>query len=342
MKKFRERNLMVVAAVTTVVVIIGLYLALNFTHLPLVSNQKTYQADFSTALGLVKGDVVTIAGVRVGSVSNLTYADANHGGPAARATLTIDGSYHIGSLTRADAKIINPVGVEYIELTPQGPGSLHGIIPLSRTTIPGTLPADLNQLAANTQGTNLPQLTKSLEVLDQALAGTAPATTRAAIEGIGQLSQVLANHETQIENLITQSNQLTTTLNQHSGQLVNLLGQANLVLQVLDARKAAIDSLLTTTSQLSLQLDHIIVGDSAQLQPLIDNLNAVSSFLRNDSNAVAQALPLLSAFDRYAANVTGSGPYADVVDPALVLPDNLFQQCAQIKSSISTLLGCRP
>jgi phospholipid/cholesterol/gamma-HCH transport system substrate-binding protein len=342
MRKFRERNLYIIAAVSAAFLLLVTYLALNFTHLPVVSNQKTYRADFSTGLGLTKGDVVTIAGVRVGSVNGLKLQKNSPEGPVARISFSISGGYHLGSLTRADAKVINPVGVEYVELTPAGPGRLSGPIPLSRTTSPGTLTGDLNQLASDTAGTDVNQLTKSIEVLTQTLAGTAPATTRAAIQGIANLSEILANHQSQISDLIVQADQLTSTLNQHSGQLVQLLGSANLVLQVLSQRKAAINQLLTTTGQLTAQLDHIIVGDQAQLDPLLNDLQSVSTFLARDSNAVSAAMPLLAAFDRYAANATGSGPYADVVSPTLVLPDNVFKQCSAIQNSITALLGCRP
>jgi hypothetical protein len=66
----------------------------------------------------------------------------------------------------------------------------------------------------------------------------------------------------------------------------------------------------------------------------------VSAFLAKDDNSLSSAIPLLAAFDRYTANATGSGPFADVVAPTLVLPDNLIAQCAQI--ALSPLLGCRP
>ncbi len=335
MKKFRERNVYAVAAVTAAILILGAYVALNFSHLPLISNQKTYQADFQTAVGLAKGDVVTVAGVRVGSISGFEL----HGN-AVRVSFTVTGGLRLGTETRADAKVINPVGVEYVELTPVGAGHLSAPIPVARTTVPGTLTSDLNTLAAQTQQTNVPQLVKSLEVISQTLAGTPPGTTKAALAGIAQLSGVLANRQSELSNVIVQSSALTTLLNQHGVQLVDLLGQANLVLQVLDERQAAIKSLLATTGQLTSQLDHILVGDQATLDPMLNNLNAVSAFLAKDDNALSTAIPLLAAFNRYTANATGSGPFADVVAPTLVLPDNLIAQCAKV--NLSQLLGCRP
>jgi len=335
MKKFRERNPYAVAAISTAVLVIVGYLALNFSHLPLISSQKSYRADFATVVGLSKGDVVTIAGVRVGSISGFSLR-----GDFVQVAFTVNGGYRLGSDTTADAKVINPVGVEYIELTPLGPGHLVGPIPISRTTVPGTLTSDLNTLAGQTEQTNIPQLVKSLEVVSQTLAGTSPATTRAALNGIAQFSAVLANKQTELGQLVSQSNSLAVLLNQHSVQLVNLLGQANLILEVLDQRQAAIKSLLVTTGQLTAQLDHILVGDQASLDPMLNNLQAVSAFLARDDSALSTAIPLLAAFNRYAANATGSGPFADVVAPTLVLPDNLIAQCSQV--ALSQLLGCRP
>lgn len=331
MKKFRERNLAVVAAVAAVLLVIGGFFALNIGRL----TATTYSADLRSAIGLQAGNVVTIAGVRVGAVSGLRLA-----GDVARVTFTVNGNHHLGSDTMLNVKVLNPVGVEYLELVPRGPGVLRGPIPASRTTIPGTLVGDLNQLTTQTQQTNLPQLVHALEVLTKTVAANSPDQTKAALDGVAQLSAVLAGRQQELTDLVTQADQLTSVLNGHSSQLVQLLGQSALVLQVLQDRKAAIDNLLATTSQLSDRLDHIISGDRSVLDPMLANLAQVSKFLAADSQNVAQALPLVAAFSRYSANVTGSGPFADFVAPTLVVPDNLTAQCAAL-ARVDPLRGCR-
>lgn len=335
MRKFREMNLYVIAGVSAVVLVIAALLALNFSKLPLISSQRTYQADLASAVGLSNGNVVTIAGVRVGAVTGLSL----HGN-AARVTFTVSGGPRLGRDTRLDIKVLNPVGVEYLELTPAGPGNLSGPIPVSRTTIPGTLVGDLNQLTTNVQQTNLDQLVKSLEVLTQTFAANSPAETKAAIDGVSRLSAVFAARQSEVADLVDQADQLTTELNSHNAQLVNLLGQADLVLQVLNQRKAAIDTLLTTATGLTSQLNHLIVGDRSVLDPMLSNLQAVSAFLAKDSSNLGEAIPLLAAFTRYSANVTGSGPFADFVAPTLVVPDNLIAQCAKL-GALDPQRGCR-
>ena len=331
MRKFRERNLVIVAAISAVILIVAGLFALNIGRL----TATTYSADLQSAIGLQAGDVVTIAGVRVGAVSGLRLA-----GDVAQVTFTVNGSHRLGSDTLVNIKVLNPVGVEYLELVPRGPGRLHGPIPVGRTTIPGTLVGDLNQLTNQTQQTNLPQMVQALKVLTQTAAANSPEQTKAALDGVAQLSAVLAGRQQELTNLVTQADQLTAVLNGHSSQLVNLLGQSSLLLQVLQQRKAAIDNLLATTSQLTDRLDHIIVGDRSVLDPMLSNLQALSQFLAKDSQNVAQALPLIAAFSRYSANVTGSGPFADFVAPTLVVPDNLVAQCSAI-AKIDPLRGCR-
>jgi phospholipid/cholesterol/gamma-HCH transport system substrate-binding protein len=336
-KKFRERNLLVVAAISAVVMVVAGLLALNFSKI--FGGQKNYSADFQTAVGIQPGDVVTIAGVRVGAVSGMTLHRSGQE-TVARVTFYITGAYHLGDKTAVDAKVLNPVGVEYLEVVPAGPGTLSGTIPVSRTTVPGTLVSDLNQLTNQTQQTDIPQLVKSLQVITQTLEANTPAQTKAALNGVAALSAVLAGRQQQLTTLVTQADQLTSLLNSHSVQLVSLLGESNLILQVLEQRKSAIDNLLATTSQLTNQIDHIIAGDRSVLDPMLANLNAVSGFLARDSTDLGSAIPLLAAFSRYSANLAGSGPYADFVAPTLVIPDNVIDQCASLPS-VSALMGCR-
>jgi phospholipid/cholesterol/gamma-HCH transport system substrate-binding protein len=331
MRKLRELNLVIVAAIAAVVLLIAAAIALNIQRI----TETTYSADLQSAVGLQAGDVVTIAGVRVGSVSGLSLH-----GDVARVTFNVTGDHHLGEYTSVNIKVLNPVGVEYLELVPSGPGKLSGTIPVDRTTFPGTLVQDLNQLTNQTQQTNIPQLVDALKVMTQTLAANSPDQTKAALDGVARLSAVLAGRQQEIADLATQADQLTSLLNGHSSQLIDLLGQSSLLLQVLDQRKAAIDNLLSTTTQLTNQIDHVISSDRSVLDPMLSNLQAVSAFLAKDSSNLAEAIPLLAAFSRYSANLAGSGPYADFVAPTLVVPDNLIAQCAAM-GNLDPQRGCR-
>jgi ABC-type transporter Mla subunit MlaD len=82
----------------------------------------------------------------------------------------------------------------------------------------------------------------------------------------------------------------------------------------------------------------------SQLTVLLQSLQSVSAILARDSNDFSQAIPVLAAFSRYAANTTGSGAFADVSVPTLLIPDDLVSQCGSKSAfpSSNPQVGCRP
>jgi phospholipid/cholesterol/gamma-HCH transport system substrate-binding protein len=301
-KRFRERNRALTGAVGIVVTLVLIVAALNFERLPLIHNNGTYSADFSSAGGLDTGDIVTIDGVKVGSITGMALD-----GDKVKVTFTVQPGLRLGSTTSASAQVLSPVGTEYMELSPSGPGNLSTLIPESRTTVPYNLVTDLSGLGTEIQEYNIPELEKSLEVGSQDLNATSAKETIVAFNGLARFSNVLGNEQSALATIVSQGAALSGVLSQRSHQLFDLFGQGNLVLNVLEQRR-------------------------------------VSAILEKDSNNFGQAIPVLAAFSRYAANTTGSGPFADVSVPTLLIPDNLIDQCSSSKSfpSSNPQVGCRP
>ncbi|MBO0727904.1 MAG: MCE family protein [Acidimicrobiaceae bacterium] len=339
MKRFRERNKAVVGLVSLVVVVLLVVGALDFNRLPLIHSTHHYSADFPDAGGLVSGDIVTIHGVKVGSITHM----ALHGAMV-KVSFTVSDGTHLGSDTSAAAKVLSPIGTEYMELTPSGPGRFNGHIPLHRTQVPYNLVEDLSELGSQIQQYNIPQLEKSLLVGSQDLGSTTQQETSAAFNGLARISQVLGNQSSSLATIVSQGAGLATVLSQRSGQLVNLVGQADIVLQVLEQRRTAIQQLLSATSTLGQQITSILSTNRTALTSVLTNLDSVSKVLAQDSTDFGNAIPLLAAFSKYAANATGSGPFADASIPTLLLPDNVFAQCASPHAFPSTnpQVGCRP
>jgi phospholipid/cholesterol/gamma-HCH transport system substrate-binding protein len=333
MIRFRERNQALIGAITVGVVVALIALALNFSRLPLVSNNATYHADFADAGDLVNGDIVTVAGVREGQITSMSLQGAH-----VLVTFTIKSGIHLGSQTSAAAQVLTPIGQEYIELTPAGSGRLHGSIPVSRTSIPSTLVGDLNTFGQETEHYNLKQLQQAVQTAGQSLGAVPASTTAQALAGLARFSQILAGRKSELSILVDQGSKLTGVLSERSNELVALVGQGDLVLKVLDQRRQVIKELLTTTSSLSHELSTILVGDRTQLGTLLSNLQTVSGVLAKDGNTLAQAIPVLAAFDRYSANASGSGPYVDSVIPTSLIPDNVAKECAG--QSVNSELGC--
>ena len=67
-------------------------------------------------------------------------------GDKVKVTFAVQSGLHLGSTTSAAAKVLSPIGTEYMQLTPSGPGTLQGVIPESRTSVPYNLVTDLSGL----------------------------------------------------------------------------------------------------------------------------------------------------------------------------------------------------
>lgn len=338
MRRFRERNRALTGLVGVVVVLVLIVGALEFPKLPLIHQDSTYTAYFANTGGLQNGDLVTIDGVKVGTISGMSLDGAK-----VAINFTIQSNVRLGKKTAAAAEVLSPVGTEYLQLSPGGTGSLSVPIPLSRTSVPYNLVTDLSGLGAEIQQYNIPELEKALEVGTHDLNSTPSQDTKQAFSDLAAFSKVIGDEQSQLATVVTQGSKLSAVLSQRSHQLYDLFGQSDLVLQVIEQRKTAINQLFTATAALSKQITSILSVNRPQLTSLLHDLQSVSSILATESTNFGNAVPILAAFARYAANSTGSGPFADVAVPTLLLPDNVLTQCANGHSypSLYPQVGCR-
>ena len=130
---FRERNPVIVGAVSLAVIAALVLAAFRAEDLPLIGGGDTYYAAFSEAGGLKANDEVRIAGVRVGKVKSVDL-DGDH----VRVEFLVDRGVDFGSTTAAAIKVKTLLGAMYLSLQPDGGGQLAegSEIPRQRTSSP--------------------------------------------------------------------------------------------------------------------------------------------------------------------------------------------------------------
>jgi phospholipid/cholesterol/gamma-HCH transport system substrate-binding protein len=338
MKRFSERNHLVLAIVGSALLVIVALGAINFSKLPLINDHSGYGAAFADSAGLAPGDPVSVAGVDVGTVSGLSLS-----GSHVLVQFTVQNGVRLGERTAAAAKVLTPLGQEYLDLEPAGTGQMAAgaVIPEKRTQETQTIISTIRSGANVVQGINLHQLEQALTVTNQDLEAVPPGATSDLLKGLSQLSDVIASRSGELAQLVQNVSQLTATLQQHGTQLFSLIGQSDLVLQVLNQRHIAIDQLLKSTASLTQQLQALLAAHEAQVGPLLSDLQTVSGVLAKDGSDIATAIPLLTAADKYLANVSGSGAFGDFVMPAGLIPDNVIAQCSK-PGATNALTGCNP
>jgi phospholipid/cholesterol/gamma-HCH transport system substrate-binding protein len=336
MKRFSERNRVAIALIGSALLVLLTFVAINFSKLPLINHHTTFGAAFANSAGLTLGDPVAIAGVDVGNVTGMGLS-----GSHVLVTFTVQDGISLGQRTSAAAKVLTPLGQEYLNVQPAGPGHLPAgaVILEKRTAETQTIVSTVSNGATAVKGINLAQLERAIGVTDQDLEAVPAGTTSAMLKGLAHLSNVIGSRSSELAQLVQNVSQLSGTLAQHGNQIFMLLGQGDQVLQVLNERHAAIEQLLTSTASLTTQLQSLLAAHQAQVTPLLNDLETVSSVLAKDGGDLAAAIPLLAAANRYLANVTGSGTFGDFVLPAALIPDNVVAGCAK-PGATNSVTGC--
>ena len=260
------------------------------------SPKKTFKAEFVDATGVVKGDDVRIAGVKVGTVEDVEIHERSR----ALVTFKVDESTPMTEATTATIKYRNLVGQRYIALTEDPDATSddelgeEGTIPVSKTSpaldltvlfngfkplFQALSPADINQL--------------SYEIV-QVFQGEG-GTLESLLANTASVTSTLAERDEVISSLIDNLNVVLDNLGDRDTELSNLIVTfKSFVGGLKDDRDAILDS-LDQISALSVQTADLVKGirspfveDIKQLRKLTKNIN------RNEAelDRALQVLPI--------------------------------------------------
>jgi phospholipid/cholesterol/gamma-HCH transport system substrate-binding protein len=304
---FRERNPVVIGAISLAVIAALMLAAFKADSLPLVGGGTSYSAAFTEAGGLKANDEVRIAGVRVGKVDAVELE-----GSHVRVHFKVDKGARFGTTTGAAIKVKTLLGAMYLGLEPAGSGQLKkdAEIPVDRTASPYDVVQAFSGLADTAEGLDKKELTTSLETLG-ALTENTPEEFRSALSGLSALSTNIAARDQQLGTLLRNTKRVATVLGDRRGDLITLMKQGDVLFRALAARRQSVHDLLVATSQLSVQLTGLVRDTRADLKPALDHLGNVVDVLNKNQDNLDSSLRLLEPFYRVFANTLGNGPWFD-------------------------------
>lgn len=302
MKPFRERNLYLIGAIGSAVVVVLMVLSFVYTSLPFFSKGKNYSAYFAEAGGLIAGDTVLVSGYRVGNVSSVELD-----GPRVLVKFRVD-TIRLGDRTEAAITLVALLGSRALELTSRGGGEQRGPIPLDRTTPPYELPDALADLSTTISGLDTGQLSQSLAVIADTFSDTPP-VLKDAVQGVARVSESLDKRDKQLRELLSNARKATSVLAERSDEIVNLVVNTNALLAQLKSESAALDQLFTNISALAQQLKGFIAENRATLKPALEKLTGVLALVNNHKQDVVQAIKNLNSYALGLGEAVGSGPF---------------------------------
>lgn len=326
MKRFQDRNPVIIGIVTVVVVAALTLAALNYNRLPFITSGTTYSAYFEEAGGLTSGAPVQVLGFKSGQVKSISLDP--HG---VLVSFTVADDVRLGEQTEVAIKTISLLGNKVLEVTPRGDGHVTGTIPMQRTTSPYQLPDALGDLTATISGLNTNQLSDALKTLATTLHDTPP-QLKVAVEGVARFSETLNERDAQLRTLLSNAANATTVLASRTDKVVRLIRDSNAVLAALRSQSAALDQISQHISALATQIHGFIADNRATLKPALDKLNGVLATIDNRKAEVQKSLKGLNTYVMSFGESVSSGPFfkAYVVN---LLPGQFIQPFVDVAFS---------
>src|SRR3954451_7686080 len=306
-KPFRERNPVVIGAISLAVIAVMILAAFRAQDLPLIGGGDTYTAAFSESGGLKVDDPVRIAGVRVGKVEGIELE-----GDHVRVTFRVKTDSQFGDETSASIRVATLLGSMYLALEPAGTGQLDSDkeIPVDRTQSPYDVVQAFSGLAETADRIDTDQLARSLTTLADLTRNT-PEEFKAALSGVSRLSSNIAAKDQRINLLLTNLQRVSTVLNERDDDIVDLMKQSDTLFQALVARRDAVHNLLVSSSTLSTELSSLVRQSRDDLKPALTQLDDVVGILNKNEQNIDQGLRLMAPFYRVFTNTLGNGPWFD-------------------------------
>ena len=306
-KPFRERNPVVIGAISISVIVLMLLAAFRAQDLPLIGGGDRYTAAFTEAGGLKPEDEVRIAGVRVGKVESVEL-DGDH----VKVTFRVKTDSAFGTETGAAIKVKTILGAMYLALEPEGSGQLEegDEIPVERTSSPFDVVEAFSGLAETAQEIDTDQLAAGLTTLADLTRNT-PEEFRAALAGVSALSANIAAKNDRINTLLTNLDRVTTVLSDRDDDIIKLMQDSDVLFQALVARRDAVHDLLVATTTLSTELTALVRDTREDLKPALTQLESVVAVLNKNEDNIDNSLRLMAPFYRVFTNTLGTGPWFD-------------------------------
>lgn len=298
----------VIGLVVTALVVIT---AMQMDKLPFLSPISTYSAYFDDAGGLVKGDIVSVSGVQVGTVESIALAKTDQG-TKVRVSFRMNDTVELGDTSQAAIKTETVLGRRNLTVIPH-PGDRikpGGSIPVTQTISPYSLQDALEGATSTLSETDTDQLNLALRTLTVTFQNTPP-QVQGAVNGVARLSTTIAERDNALRALLSKANQVSRVLGDRNQQINQLLVDANSLLGEVQTRRWALGQLIVGLRDVTRQLNAFIAENNQQLKPSLDKLNRVMKILTDKEADLKKTIDRLGPYANTLGEAVASGPNFD-------------------------------
>jgi phospholipid/cholesterol/gamma-HCH transport system substrate-binding protein len=255
----------------------------------------SYAALFTDATGLLKGDDVRIAGVRVGEVDGVAVAHRRDRA-VARVTFTVDSDRPVAVSTRAQIRYRNLVGQRYVALT-EGAGSGRslaedGTIPLRQTRPALDLTVLFNGFKPLFAALNPEDVNAFAMEIVKTLQGES-GDVNSLLGHTASLTSTLADRDAVIGRTIDNLNAVLGTVDERGQQLSTLISELQRFVSGLAEDREAIGASLTNIANLADATAGLVKQGRPAIREDVKQLGVVAGNLDDSKEVVAGVLQRL-------------------------------------------------
>jgi phospholipid/cholesterol/gamma-HCH transport system substrate-binding protein len=257
--------------------------------------QLTYRAQFTDVAGLVEGDEVRIAGVRVGQVTGIGLAPDQTDRPVAEVSFEVNADIPVPTGVLATIRYRNLVGQRYIALT-EGDGGLGGeklaendVIPLAQTKPALDLTILFGGFQPLMQALSPEDMNRLSYEIIQVFQGEG-GTVESLLSHVASLTDSLADKDAVIGSMIDNLTTVLSSVAQRDQQLSDLIVSLQQFVTGLAGDREAIFDSLQTIDQLALSTSGFLEDARAPLSSDISALGDLSGNLADSGDLIERFL----------------------------------------------------
>jgi phospholipid/cholesterol/gamma-HCH transport system substrate-binding protein len=243
-----------------------------------------YQAIFTTASMLEKGDDVRVAGVSVGEVKKVEHHERNH----ALVTFRVKSDVPLTTASRAEVRFLNLVGDRYLALeagADKGAERLEAgdTLPIDQTSPALDLTTLFNGFKPLFQALQPEQVNELSMNLVQVLQGEG-GTIQGLLQKTASLTSTLADRDQLIGQVIDNLNTTLATVSSRSEQVTQLVVELEGWMSDLAADRKLIGSSLSNISDLTVEVAGLLRGARPVLKSDVAQLRQLAKLLNKKKN----------------------------------------------------------
>jgi len=335
-RSFRERRAWLVGSISIAVLAAAVGLAFSVNRFEGLRGVYTISADLQDAAGLIPGNEVRVAGLKVGNVTEVRLTEH-----AARVDMEIADDVRIPEESTLEVKLKTLLGQKFIELVFPKPfiaaasaghdveGLTSGflsagdVIPSDRTRVPFEIHQAATQSTDVLRRIDKSALRRMIVVLGDTL-DVSKDELRAAIVSARRATDVLGDKGTEISSLLQSAEDATATLAAGSDDIQGILSRSADVLGTLAERRATISSLLAATNDLSRDLALLIRAAGGSIGTATADLDVLLLAVEGELGTIDRAMEDLGLAQEMFAQPFSFGRFTEGHVCAVTSADTCF------------------